>query len=40
MHLKLLADLCTEINYYDLLSLGRISGEWLIVDNLLTHVNV
>jgi hypothetical protein len=28
-----------EFNYYDLLSLNKINGEWLIVNKLLTHVN-
>jgi hypothetical protein len=29
-----------DFNYYDLLSLNKINGEWVIVNKLLTHVNV
>lgn len=29
-----------EFNYYDLLSLNKINGNWLIVNKLLTHVNL
>lgn len=29
-----------EFNYYDLLSLNKINGDWLIVNKLLTHVNI
>jgi hypothetical protein len=29
-----------DFNYYDLLSLNKINGEWLIVNKLLTHVNI
>jgi Putative lumazine-binding len=29
-----------EFNYYDLLSLTKVNGEWVIVNKLLTHVNV
>lgn len=28
-----------EFNYYDLLSLNKIDGKWIIVNKLLTHVN-
>lgn len=28
-----------EFNYYDLLSLNKVNGEWVIVNKLLTHVN-
>lgn len=28
-----------EYNYYDLLSLNKIDGKWIIVNKLLTHVN-
>ncbi|PZQ79270.1 MAG: nuclear transport factor 2 family protein, partial [Flavobacterium johnsoniae] len=28
-----------EYNYYDLLSLSLIDGNWVIVNKLLTHVN-
>lgn len=28
-----------EYNYYDLLSLSKIDGKWIIVNKLLTHVN-
>jgi len=27
-------------NYYDLLSLNKINGEWIIINKLLTHVNL
>jgi hypothetical protein len=29
-----------EFNYYDLLSLNKIDGKWIIINKLLTHVNV
>jgi hypothetical protein len=29
-----------DFNYYDLLSLNKINGQWVIVNKLLTHVNV
>jgi hypothetical protein len=29
-----------DFNYYDLLSLNKIDGTWVIVNKLLTHVNV
>ncbi|MGY0038718.1 nuclear transport factor 2 family protein [Pedobacter sp. NJ-S-72] len=29
-----------DFNYYDLLSLNKINGEWIIVNKLLTHVNI
>ncbi|MDB5127109.1 nuclear transport factor 2 family protein [Mucilaginibacter sp.] len=29
-----------DFNYYDLLSLTKINGAWVIVNKLLTHVNV
>lgn len=29
-----------DFNYYDLLSLNNINGEWIIMNKLLTHVNV
>jgi hypothetical protein len=29
-----------DFNYYDLLSLNKNNGEWVIVNKLLTHVNV
>ena len=28
-----------EYNYYDLLSLNKINGKWIIINKLLTHVN-
>jgi hypothetical protein len=28
-----------EFNYYDLLSLNKVDGEWVIVNKLLTHIN-
>lgn len=29
-----------EFNYYDLLSLNKINGKWIIINKLLTHVNI
>lgn len=29
-----------DFNYYDLLSLNKINGEWIIMNKLLTHVNL
>ncbi|MCF2446993.1 nuclear transport factor 2 family protein [Dyadobacter sp. CY345] len=29
-----------EFNYYDLLSLTKVGGDWVIVNKLLTHVSV
>lgn len=29
-----------EYNYYDLLSLNNINGNWIIMNKLLTHVNI